>query len=74
VNESLLKILVVHNYYQQSGGEYMVVKAQLALRQYGHPLIVYTKDNATINHFNFIDKLAFLYPTPFFPERFTMKS
>ena len=41
-----MKILMVHNYYQQSGGEDTVFRLEKALLQkYGHQVIEYTDDN-----------------------------
>ena len=44
-------VLVVHNAYQQRGGEDGVVEAEIALlRQQGHPVYEYRRDNADIQH------------------------
>ncbi|MFA5688383.1 MAG: glycosyltransferase family 4 protein [Kiritimatiellales bacterium] len=44
-----MKILQVHNYYQQAGGEDAVVAAELALlRERGHEVITYYKNNSGI--------------------------
>lgn len=44
-----MKILQVHNYYQQRGGEDAVVEAEKALfEQHGHQVISFTKQNNTI--------------------------
>ena len=60
------KILLVHNYYQQRAGEFSAVTRQIALlRQYGHDLIVYTKDNRTIKEFGLADKVKFMPNTVF---------
>ncbi|PKD39391.1 glycosyl transferase family 1 [Methylomonas sp. Kb3] len=44
-----MKILVVHNRYQQAGGEDSVVSAEISLlSQYGHNVEVWTVDNNTL--------------------------
>lgn len=44
-----MRILIVHNYYAQPGGERAAVSAQAdLLRQHGHRLSNYTRDNAEI--------------------------
>jgi glycosyltransferase involved in cell wall biosynthesis len=43
-------VVVVHNYYQQSGGEDQVVRAEVGLlRAHGHETIVFSLDNSTID-------------------------
>jgi glycosyltransferase involved in cell wall biosynthesis len=45
-----MKILVVHNYYQQAGGEDQCVAAETALlRAHGHEVILYCLHNDAIN-------------------------
>ncbi len=44
-----MKILVVHNSYQQAGGEDTVVKSEIGLlRQYGHEVLEYRRNNVEI--------------------------
>lgn len=44
-----MKIVQVHNYYQQAGGEDGVVAAeQELLRSHGHEVVTYSKNNASI--------------------------
>ena len=44
-----MKILIVHNYYQQPGGEDTVFAAEMALlKDHGHDVIEYTEDNHCI--------------------------
>jgi glycosyltransferase involved in cell wall biosynthesis len=44
---------MVHNYYQQPGGEDVVFAAEAdLLRRYGHSVLEYTEDNARINGMN----------------------
>ncbi|MES2663968.1 MAG: glycosyltransferase family 4 protein [Pseudomonadota bacterium] len=45
------KILIVHNAYQQKGGEDTVVEAEIALlKQYGHSVELFSKTNDVIPH------------------------
>jgi glycosyltransferase involved in cell wall biosynthesis len=45
-----MRILLVHNYYQQSGGEDKVYSSEVALlREYGNTVIEYIEDNKRIN-------------------------
>jgi glycosyltransferase involved in cell wall biosynthesis len=47
--EDLPRVLVVHNYYQQPGGEDQVVRAESALlRSHGHAVRIYSEDNRAI--------------------------
>ena len=44
------KLLLIHNRYQQAGGEDAVFAAEAAiLQQYGHKVVEYTEDNRRIN-------------------------
>ena len=68
-----MKILIVHNYYQQPGGERVAVEAQVALlRERGHRVILYTRDNAEIERYglwrraNFFPEAVFSRKT--YPE------
>ena len=48
-----MRILVVHNYYQQPGGEDTVFTAETELlRRYGHEVVEYTESNDSINSMN----------------------
>ena len=47
---SLSKVLIVHNSYQQPGGEDAVFNAEAALlRQRGHKVTEYREDNGRVN-------------------------
>ncbi len=60
------KVLLVHNYYQQRAGEYGAVTRQIALlREYGHEVVVYSKDNKVINEFSLSQKIQFFPNTIF---------
>jgi glycosyltransferase involved in cell wall biosynthesis len=64
-----MKILVVHNHYQQFGGEHTAVEAQTALlRRHGHEVISYTRDNTTIQNYQLLDKVLFFPRTIFSRE------
>jgi glycosyltransferase involved in cell wall biosynthesis len=57
-------VLVIHNRYQQAGGEDAVVGAEVALlRQNGHRVIEYTQDNAEIGRFGLLHKASLLAST-----------
>jgi len=45
----MIRVLLIHNYYQQPGGEDAVFAAEAELlRQQGHAVGEYTKTNSTI--------------------------
>ena len=45
-----MRILVVHNHYRQRGGEDVVVEAEMAmLREHGHDVRLYSRDNSEID-------------------------
>ncbi len=45
-----MKIMLVHNYYQQPGGEDVVFSAESSmLRNHGHQVVEYTDDNHRID-------------------------
>jgi len=48
-----MKIVLVHNFYQQPGGEDAVFNAELnLLRKFGHNIILFTKHNKDLNKTN----------------------
>ncbi len=48
-----MRILIVHNYYTQPGGEDVVFEAERALlERYGHEVITFVEDNARLNVIN----------------------
>jgi glycosyltransferase involved in cell wall biosynthesis len=60
------KILIIHNHYQQPGGEQVAVEAQVALlRERGHPVVLYVKDNVVIEHYRPGQRVAFFPRTLF---------
>lgn len=55
----MLKVLLVHNYYQQSGGEDTVFAAEITLlREKGHEVIEYTEHNDRIRDMSKLDIAA----------------
>ncbi len=55
-------VLVIHNRYQQAGGEDAVVRAEIALlRQNGHRVTEYTRDNAAIRGYGALGKASLLF-------------
>jgi len=55
-----MKILLVHNDYQQAGGERAAVQAQASLlRRRGHEVIEYARDNDEIRDFSTLEKALF---------------
>jgi glycosyltransferase involved in cell wall biosynthesis len=54
-----MKILVVHNHYQQPGGEDTTVEQEaVLLRDAGHQVIVYRRSNHEVDSFNVFNKLT----------------
>lgn len=61
-----MKILQIHNYYQFSGGEDVVVKNEYELlKSFGHNLIQYFKYNSEIEKYSLIQKGKLFYETSF---------
>ena len=64
-----MKILLIHNDYQQSGGERAAVQAQRSLlRRYGHELIDYARNNDEIRDYSTIAKALF-FPRTLYSRR-----
>jgi glycosyltransferase involved in cell wall biosynthesis len=64
-----MKILLIHNDYQQAGGERTAVAAQVSLlRDNGHEVVLYTRDNDEIDGYAFFKK-ASIVPDTFFSRR-----
>ena len=54
-----MKVLIIHNHYQQTGGENIAVNAQIELlNQHGHSLSFYIQDNHEIDTYSPLQKLA----------------
>jgi len=59
-----LKIIIVHNFYQYTGGEDSVLQSESALlKQHGHEILLFTKDNKEILAYNFFQKVKFIQNT-----------
>src|SRR5437868_2036962 len=59
-----MKILFIHNFYQQFGGEdSAAIAEQKLLEQNGHELLCYTRHNDEIAQYSFGEKAQFLYRT-----------
>jgi len=59
-----MKILLIHNHYQQAGGEDSVFQAEKELLEHaGHQVIVYERDNAEINSYAALQKLSLIKNT-----------
>lgn len=55
-----LRILIIHNYYQQTGGEDLFVKAQIELlRKKKNEVIHFFKENSSIMNFSIWQKVMF---------------
>lgn len=53
------KVLLIHNYYQNPGGESAVFETEIkGLRNMGHEVVVYTRHNAEISHYGLWEKLV----------------
>lgn len=52
-----MKILQIHNYYQYSGGEDVVLKNEFdLLTAHGHEVIQFTKSNTELENYSFVEK------------------
>jgi len=61
-----MKILIIHNHYQQAGGENIIVDAQVELLQkYGNEIFLYQRDNKEIENYSLIKKFFFFFSTMF---------
>ncbi len=55
-----MKILLVHNYYQQQSGEYTAVESHKSLlNQRGHTVLTYIRDNKEVDNYTIPQKTAF---------------
>ena len=64
-----IKVLLCHNYYQQTGGESSVFEAEVnGLRSYGHPIVLYNRYNSELDHMNTGQKLAMISMAYFSPK------
>jgi glycosyltransferase involved in cell wall biosynthesis len=54
-----MKILICHNYYKHRGGECQtVIREKRLLESRGHKVVLFTKDNKDIDHYNLIQKIV----------------
>lgn len=61
-----MNILLCHSLYQQPGGERVALEAQVALlRDHGHRVILYTRDNAEIERYGLWRRATFFLETVF---------
>ncbi len=60
-----MRVLILHNRYRQRGGEDVVVQAQArVLREKGHPVEVFEKDNREIDGYGLLQKAALFAQMP----------
>ena len=60
------KVLIVHNYYQISGGEDTVVENEKELLEsHGHEVILYSRDNADLQKYHLFRKIFLPIETVF---------
>lgn len=65
------KILVVHNYYQIPGGEDTVVaNEKRLLEEYGHQVILYSRNNSELKKMSTIRKIFLPFTTVFNPRTY----
>jgi len=59
-----LKVLLIHNYYQQSGGEDQVVQNEIdMLRNKGHIVELFKMSNDKLNNLNILEKMGLFINT-----------
>lgn len=64
-------ILIVHNYYQISGGEDTVVANEIRLlKEHGHEVFLYTRNNSELKSFSKFRKLFLPITTVFNPKTY----
>ena len=69
--DQLLKVLIVHNYYQIPGGEDTVVaNEKKMLEEHGHKVILYSRNNAELKHMSKLQKLFLPITTIFNPRTY----
>lgn len=70
-NTKKQNILIVHNYYQIPGGEDTVVaNEKRLLEEYGHKVILYSRNNAEIKQMSKLQKLVLSVATIFNPRTY----
>lgn len=69
--ENKQTILIVHNYYQQAGGEDTAVRNEKQLlEQHGHKVILYTRHNNELQSMNGVKKLSLPFTLLFNPRTY----
>jgi glycosyltransferase involved in cell wall biosynthesis len=64
VSRSTLRVLIIHNRYRQPGGEDVVAAAQARLlREHGHDVHVFEKDNREIDGYGLFRKIGLFLKT-----------
>ena len=59
-----LSVLVIHNQYQQPGGEDAIVRAEVELlRRQGHRVVQHLRDNSAIANCNALRKASLFFST-----------
>jgi len=66
-----VRVLVIHNDYQQPGGELVAVDAQIdLLRRYGHQVILYRRDNSEIGSLSLAQRIGAATNSIFSPRTY----
>jgi glycosyltransferase involved in cell wall biosynthesis len=69
VSGTRVKVLVIHNHYQQPGGEQAAVQNQVGLlEQHGHQVVTWFQNNDVIAQFGLLDRARF-FPHAVFSAR-----
>lgn len=70
-NERKQNILIVHNYYQISGGEDTVVANEKKMLEYhGHKVVLYIRNNSELKKMSRLHKLMLPFTTVFNPKTY----
>lgn len=70
-NERKQNILIVHNYYQITGGEDTVVaNEKKMLEEHGHKVILYSRNNSELKEMTKLQKLMLPFTTVFNPRTY----
>ena len=65
------RVLIIHNYYQIPGGEDTVVNNEKRLlKEHGHAVFFYMRENREINEFSLLQKLCLPFQTIFSPRTY----
>ena len=70
-NDKKQNILIVHNYYQIPGGEDTVVaNEKKMLEEYGHKVILYSRNNVELKQRSMLQKLVLPHSTILNPRTY----